>query len=156
MNKKSWQIVLGVFIVLGILAGVYIYTDDATKTAEPNPEVTENSTKPIIDDQGGVQVAAVWVKSPPDSAEHKFQLQLNNHRWDFTDYYFKDNVVLKLNGNEISSSVVSENRKPDGHHLVSEIVVESQDFVGIKKGDELILIINSIMETPERIFTWSY
>lgn len=151
MKNIKWLSVLGIaLLVIGSIIGIYIYTT-GNESSDP---VSVKTTSPIIDDQGGIQVVAIWEKS--DSLQQKFELQLNNHSWDLNDYEFKNNILLKKNGTKIFFSVISENRNPEGHHLASEIIVESPEFVGMQEGDELIMIVKDIFDTPERTFTWSY
>ncbi|KUO65886.1 MAG: hypothetical protein APF84_01105 [Gracilibacter sp. BRH_c7a] len=151
MKNNKWVSVFGIaLLVLGSIIGIYIYATE-NKSSDTVPT---KATSPIIDDQGGIQVVAIWEKS--DSLQQKFQLQLNNHSWDLNDYEFKNNILLKKNGTEISFSVISEKRNPEGHHVASEIVVESPEFVGLQDGDELTMIVKNIFDTPERTFTWSY
>jgi len=151
LKNNKWVSVFGIaLLVLGSIIGIYIYATE-NKSSDTVPT---KATSPIIDDQGGIQVVAIWEKS--DSLQQKFQLQLNNHSWDLNDYEFKNNILLKKNGTEISFSVISEKRNPEGHHVASEIVVESPEFVGLQDGDELTMIVKNIFDTPERTFTWSY
>lgn len=151
MKNNKWLSVLGIaLLVIGSIIGIYAYTTENTN----NDTISTKTTSPIIDDQGGIQVVAIWEKS--DSPQQKFELQLNNHSRDLSDYEFKNNILLKKNEAEISFSVISEKRNPEGHHLASEIIVESPEFAGMKEGDELIMIIKNIVDTPERTFTWSY
>ncbi len=150
MNNK-WLSILGIaLLAVGSIIGIYIYNTDN----KSNDIVSTKATSPIIDDQEGIQVVAIWERS--DSPQQKFELQLNNHSWDLSDYEFKNNILLKKNGMEISSSIISEIRNPDGHHLTSKVVVESTEFDGMNEGDELIMIIKNILDTPDRTFTWSY
>lgn len=151
MKRSKLILVLGIAILaIGSIIGIYVYTTGNTNS----DTISTKATSPIIDDQGGIQVVAIWEKS--DSPQQKFELQLNNHRWDLSEYEFKNNILMKKNGMEISSSVISEKRNPDGHHLASEIVVESTEFNGMEEGDELTMIIENIVDTPDRVFTWSY
>lgn len=164
-NNRLRFIARIVLLVFGIAAGIYIYmiagkSDDTTTTSAPGP---------IVNNQGGIQIIAVWKKT--DSPKQRFQLQLNNHsgdlnqrfmlqlnnqRWDLSKYYFKDSIVLRKNGIELSGSDISENRESDMHHLENEVVFESPEFADFKEGDELTMIINNIADTPERVFTWTY
>ena len=151
MKNKKRILVLGItLLAVASIIGIYI---NATGNTSSDTASTK-AASPIIDDQGGIQVVAIWEKS--DSTQQKFELQLNNHRWDLSDYEFKNNILLKKNGMEISDLVISEDRNPDGHHLASQIVVESTEFDGMKDGDEFIMIVKNIVDTPDRTFTWTY
>lgn len=164
-NNRLRFIVIIVLLVFGIAAGIYIYTI----AGKSNDTTTTSATGQIVENLGGIQILAVWKKA--DSPKQRFQLQLNNHsgdlnqrfmlqlnsqRWDLSKYYFKDSIVLRKNGIELSSSAISENRESDMHHLENEIVIESPALANLKKGDELTMIIKNIADTPERIFTWTY
>jgi len=113
------------------------------------------SLKPVVDDQGGIQVGVVWEKQEA-SAKQKFQIELNNHMLSLDDFDFSHNIRLEIEG--VSKNVVVEvlSRDGSGHHVTAEISVENPELANLKPGSKIALIVEKVGDTPVRKFNLVY
>lgn len=112
-------------------------------------------TAPLIDDQGGIQVGVLWDKANPGSKDQTFLIEFNNHEVDVEEFDYA-NIQVKLNDKEIPVQVKNLKKNGAGHHASAEVTLESTDFVNLKKGSTLTLVIKNVFNTPTRTFSWAY
>lgn len=105
------KVIIGVLVLL-LVGGVY-WGLDAAKQAKSNVEnktssstnenlaKEKNETQAIIDDQGGLQVSAEWLKQEGASTQQLFSVSFSNHAVNVDNFDFKSNVKVLLDNKEI-------------------------------------------------------
>ncbi|MDA8229315.1 MAG: hypothetical protein M0T74_16735 [Desulfitobacterium hafniense] len=164
--KSKFLVVLLIFVgIAGVVWGlseVKGTTGDAKIAAAAGSSGTSGSlrqgvkSKPILNEQGGIEVSVVWEKLPPEAKAQKFEIGLSNHVLDLDSYDFVRNVKLQLDGKSIPIQVESPNKGGAGHHVSSAILIKSAELEKVQPGTKLDLIIEKVGDTPSRIFSFVY
>lgn len=154
---------IGVLILL-LVGGVYFGLDAAKQSkakgqtkapSNASENLSKGSTGPIIDDQGGFQVGAEWLKE--EGAEQQvFTISLNNHAVNVDDFDFKSNLKVSINNQELPIQVEVLDKEATGHHVSAKLKIESPEFTQVTSGSVLTLRVENVYNTPNRSFSWTY
>jgi regulatory protein YycI of two-component signal transduction system YycFG len=157
--------VIIVVLVLILIGGVYWGLDSAQKakskvtngaSSNISQNVTKENNQPIIDDQGGLQVSAEWLKQEGPSTQQLFSLSLNNHAVNVDNFQFENNINVLLDKKEIPIKVEVLKKDGSGHHVSAELKIESPEFTKAVPGSLLTLSVKNVYNTPTRSFTWKF
>lgn len=125
-----------------------------------NPENSSlpatDSGAPKLDNQGDVEVTVTWRKESSDASLLKFAVSMNNHMLNLDNYDFSSNVQLKIGNTVVPAVVKVFSKSGEGHHVSSEIGVQSAELSKMKPGGKFTLILKDLAGIPARNFSWVY
>lgn len=119
-------------------------------------QAANSGTAPLLDAQGGVEVAVTWEKGSSGSSKLVFSVEMNNHMISLDDYDFSKNTEFKLKDATVPVKVEVLQKSGEGHHVSAKIGVQGNELNNLKAGSRFTLILKNLAGVPVRNFAWTY
>ncbi|WP_059172039.1 hypothetical protein [Bacillus sp. FJAT-27445] len=122
------------------------------ETNENRPDV-QGTESPLskTDNQGAVTIKASVLPEESDGAKLTFEILMNTHSEDLSQYNLAELATISTGGKELPSNFEWRTDGQDSHHMKGMLIWTGQAVVD----RDVTLVVKNIGDIPERRFIWN-